>query len=53
MQHVQPHTSKGPAEWFTGDVHPTSFWPAKTHRMFVWAPSTSHLVHGPHGTPTP
>ncbi len=23
MQHIQPHTSKGPAEWFTGDVHPT------------------------------
>jgi quercetin dioxygenase-like cupin family protein len=23
MKHLQPQTSKGPADWFTGDVHPT------------------------------
>lgn len=23
MQHIEPSTSKGPAEWFTGDVYPT------------------------------
>ncbi len=23
MQHISPQTSKGPADWFTGDVHPT------------------------------
>lgn len=23
MKHIQPQTSKGPAEWFTGDVYPT------------------------------
>ena len=23
MQHIQPHTTKGPADWFTGDVFPT------------------------------
>jgi quercetin dioxygenase-like cupin family protein len=23
MQQIQPQTSKGPTEWFTGDVHPT------------------------------
>jgi quercetin dioxygenase-like cupin family protein len=23
MRHIQPQTSKGPAEWFTGDVYPT------------------------------
>lgn len=23
MKHINPQTSKGPAEWFTGDVYPT------------------------------
>lgn len=23
MKHIDPQTSKGPAEWFTGDVYPT------------------------------
>jgi quercetin dioxygenase-like cupin family protein len=23
MKHIKPQTSKGPAEWFTGDVYPT------------------------------
>jgi quercetin dioxygenase-like cupin family protein len=23
MKHIKPTTSKGPAEWFTGDVYPT------------------------------
>lgn len=23
MKHINPRTSKGPGDWFTGDVHPT------------------------------
>jgi hypothetical protein len=53
MQHIQPHTTKGPVDWFTGDVFPTIVLTAMTHRGSEWAPSTSHPVHERLGTRTP